>query len=205
MWRLDSVEVEGYKSIRSAKIELGAVSALIGANGAGKSNILGIFGLLAALADRRLQLQVAREGGANAVLHFGSKQTRALRISLRSGFDAYELALVPVAGDTLVFEYERLAVGPRKEDLGAAGLKETALHADENIFGGIDSLTKSFVNGIGSWRQFHFHDTGPSSPPKQKRRIDDNRTLRRDAENLAPFLFALQRTSPGAYRSAVLR
>ena len=37
MTALDAIEMDGYKSIRAAKIELGAVNVLIGANGAGKS------------------------------------------------------------------------------------------------------------------------------------------------------------------------
>src|ERR1041384_7284541 len=103
---LDSIEVEGYKSIRSTEIAVGAINVLIGANGSGKSNLVGVFCLLADLADRRLQLHIARQGGADAILHFGRKKTSSLRISLRSGRHGYEAALVPSAGDTLVFERE---------------------------------------------------------------------------------------------------
>jgi|ERR1041385_1793600 predicted ATPase len=63
MTALDAIEMDGYKSIRAAKIELGAVNVLSGANEAGKSNLLNLFGLLADLADNRLQLRVGREGG----------------------------------------------------------------------------------------------------------------------------------------------
>src|SRR5437762_378055 len=103
---LDTVEVEGYKSIRLTKIDLGAINVLIGANGAGKSNLVGLFGLLADLADRRLQFHVARQGGADAILHFGRKKTPSLRIALRFGLHGYEAVLIPSAGDTLVFEHE---------------------------------------------------------------------------------------------------
>lgn len=103
---LDSLEVEGYKSIRSAKIELGRINVLIGANGSGKSNLVGLFGLLADLPDRQLQLHIARQGGADAILHFGAKKTRSVGLSLRFGLHGYKASLVPVAGDTLVFEYE---------------------------------------------------------------------------------------------------
>jgi len=37
---LESIAVEGYKSIRSAMVHLGAINVMIGANGAGKSNLL---------------------------------------------------------------------------------------------------------------------------------------------------------------------
>jgi predicted ATPase len=211
---LDSIEVEGYKSIRSAKIDLGAVNVLIGANGAGKSNLLGLFGLLADLADRRLQLHVGLQGGADAILHFGRKKTSALRIALRFGLHGYEAVLVPGAGDALVFEHEEpvswephpfpipdaMRGLPTREHLGA-GHKETGL-LDENLSAD-RFVAKPVVTAMQSWRRFHFHDTGRSAPAKQKRKIDDNRALRAEGDNLAPFLFALRTIAPGAYRRIV--
>jgi hypothetical protein len=103
---LDSLDVEGYKSIRAAKIDLGPINVLIGANGSGKSNLVGLFGLLADLAEGRLQLHVARQGGANAIFHFGLKRTSELRIALRFGLGGYEAVFVPRAGDAIVFKDE---------------------------------------------------------------------------------------------------
>jgi hypothetical protein len=113
---LDSLDVEGYKSIRLAKIDLGPINVLIGANGSGKSNLVGLFGLIADLADRRLQLHVARQGGANAILHFGQKKTPQLRISLSFAPLEYQAILVPSVGDTLVFGTE--TTGLRMPDAG---------------------------------------------------------------------------------------
>jgi predicted ATPase len=218
---LESIEVEGYKSIRAAKIDLGPVNVMIGANGAGKSNLLGVFGLLADLADQRLQLHIGRQGGADAILHFGRKKTSALRICTRFGFPAYEAVLVPSAGDTLVFEDEVAWSGPplrsprpdvtsldedavraTGESLGPGGHKETGL----GIVGerrGHSAAVSSIAVAMRSWRRFHFHDTGASGPAKQKRKLDDNRTLRAEGDNLAPFLFAQKTAAPGAYRRIV--
>jgi predicted ATPase len=217
MLALDSIEVEGYKSIRSGKIDLGAVNVLIGANGTGKSNLLGLFGLLADLADRRLQLHIGRQGGANAILHFGRKRTPVLRIALRFGLDGYEASLVPSAGDTLVFDREETLswrsrsspdfdlrpIAPSRVGPGSAGHKETELGwqpVDAEYVAEQDELVIAAMKG---WRPFHFHDTGPSAPAKQKHKIDDNRTLLSDGDNLAPFLFALRTIAPGAYRRIV--
>ena len=41
--QLTSLEIEGYKSIKSCKLELGALNILIGANGAGKTNFISFF------------------------------------------------------------------------------------------------------------------------------------------------------------------
>jgi predicted ATPase len=204
MTALDSVEVEGYKSIRSAKIELGAINVLIGANGAGKSNLLGVFGLLADIADRRLGFHVAQRGGADAILHFGSKQTPMLRIALRFGLYGYEADLVPSASDTLIFEREVVEHtssndGFRNETMNQ-GAKETWLGEGSD---GSRALEEPIVAAMRGWRRFHFHDTGRSAPSKRKHKIDDNRALRSEGENIAPFLLALRTVAPGSYRRIV--
>src|SRR5262245_34850040 len=213
MTALDAIEVDGYKSIRSAKIELGAVNVLIGANGAGKSNLLGVFGLLADLADHRLQLHVGREGGGDAILHFGRKQTPALRISLRFGRDGYEAVLVPGAGDALVFDHE--ATLAWSSDDGAGAVLRTPLgpaghrEAELLLFWHSESPHQPFTDWkraaltMRGWHRFHFHDTGRSAPARQKRRIDDNHALRSGGDNVAPFLFALKTVAPGSYRRIV--
>lgn len=213
MSTLDSIQVDGYKSIRSAKIDLGAVNVLIGANGAGKSNLLGVFDLLADLADGRLQLHIGRQGGADAILHFGRKKTSALLIALQFGLDGYAAAMVPGAGDTLVFEDEmglswehssRVSSGTaRQQRFGVAGHKESGLVDRYDVHDSRRVVAEPFVAAMTSWRPFHFHDTGRSAPAKQKRKIDDNRALRAEGDNLAPFLCALEATAPGAYRHIV--
>jgi len=52
-----------------------------------------------------------------------------------------------------------------------------------------------------TWRRFHFHDTGASALAKHK--LEDNRVLRAEGDNLAPFLFAQKTVAPGAYRRIV--
>jgi len=67
--------LSGFKSIERAEIDLGQVSVLIGASGAGKSNLISYFRLLTAAVSGRLDEYVGRQGGANALLHFGAKRT----------------------------------------------------------------------------------------------------------------------------------
>lgn len=55
----ESVEVEGYASIRSARVELGRLNVLIGANGAGKSNFVRVFELLGRLVEEDLSFSSA--------------------------------------------------------------------------------------------------------------------------------------------------
>jgi predicted ATPase len=70
---LDRIQIDGFKSIREADLSLRALNVLIGANGAGKSNLMGAFGLLRQLVEAKLQVAVARAGGASTLLHRGPK------------------------------------------------------------------------------------------------------------------------------------
>src|ERR1041384_425219 len=53
-----------------------------------------------------LRVHIGIEGGSDAILHFGRKHTRSLRIALGFGTHDYEAILVPSASDTLVFDSE---------------------------------------------------------------------------------------------------
>ena len=55
-----------------------------GANGAGKSNFTNLFRLLNEMVEQQLQLYVQKQGGTDAVLHFG-RSTRVSRILCTRG------------------------------------------------------------------------------------------------------------------------
>lgn len=80
--QLQTIKVQGFKSIRELEFSLRPLNILIGANGSGKSNILGVFAFLRAMVERHLQMYVARAGGADRILHFGQKNTDSLQIEL---------------------------------------------------------------------------------------------------------------------------
>ena len=60
--RLKSVGIRGFRSIRTLDLELGAMNVLIGANGAGKSNLTAFFSLINEMMGRRLQKYVGATG-----------------------------------------------------------------------------------------------------------------------------------------------
>src|SRR5437773_8480934 len=101
---LDYITVRGFKSIASLeKLPLKSVNILIGSNGSGKSNFIGVFSFLHAIREGHLQDYVIKAGGADKVLHFGSKVTQKLEIhiSFQEGVDQYAIALEPTATDQL--------------------------------------------------------------------------------------------------------
>ncbi|WP_322755115.1 AAA family ATPase [Frankia sp. Cas3] len=107
--RLTSVTVEGYTSIRSARVELGRLNVLVGPNGAGKSNFVNALELLGRIANDNLQLFVGLRGGAATLLHGGTKGKAAISLRVESPPDSYEARLVPGARDDFVFDSETIS------------------------------------------------------------------------------------------------
>jgi hypothetical protein len=96
---LDYISVKGFKSFAALeKLPLRAINVVIGPNGSGKSNFIGVFSFLRAIHEGKLQEYVARSGGAEKVLHFGSKTTRQIEIQVSfKECVGQHLQLVPAA------------------------------------------------------------------------------------------------------------
>lgn len=78
-----SITVRGFRSIRAIEeLPLRPINILIGANGSGKSNLLGVFYFLSELMDTRKNAYLAQMGGANAIFHYGSRITQEIDVSM---------------------------------------------------------------------------------------------------------------------------
>jgi len=208
---LRRISIRGFKSLRDADIELQQINVLIGANGVGKSNFLAFFRMLNYLTSKGLQVYIAKAGGADMLLHYGSKNTPRLECSLafdtEQGTNIYEMSLTSAAGDTLIFTDEKACFNRRDGtqrlpiSLGQAGHKETAL--DESTVEGISRVGRFIRSAMSMWRVYHFHDTSPEARLKKKCSIYDNEYLRDDAGNLAAFLFRLRSESSPYYNRIV--
>lgn len=195
---LDRIEIEGFKSIRELRLDLRPLNVLIGANGAGKSNFISVFGLLRDIVERRLQFHVAQAGGTDALLHFGRKRTSELKLHFRTGDLRYEAVLAPSATDSLFFAEERCGI-PTPEmpqlQMSVSGSSESMLPEEAPLH--------RLLERLRSWRVYHFHDTSVSAKVKQTGDIGDNEALRPDASNLAAVLFLLRTKHPENYRRIV--
>lgn len=204
MAELDTITIKGFKSIASIeKLELRPINVVIGPNGSGKSNFIGVFSFLQAIREGHLQDYVGKAGGAEKILHFGSKTTDALHlhISFQNEKNQYEVTLQPAQADDLIpkteFTYfrnkEKYPKEPMGEGLSRVG-KEAGI-SDPNCRG-----VARFVRGhLNSWRTYHFHDTSTSSPMKKTSSLNDNRFLRPDGSNLAAFLYLLYKKHKDSY------
>src|SRR5436305_4651706 len=170
MHLLDLIRVAGFKSIRDQTLELRPLNVLIGANGAGKSNFIEVFRLLHEIVSQNLQLFVARSGGADRLLHFGSKTTEQILVHLNFDNNAYLCKLVPAVDGSLVFSEEQIYFqspghGQSFDRSLGKGHRETMLLDEVEQHG--KSIAIHVVSALQSWKVYHFHDTSPLARVKQ--------------------------------------
>ncbi len=203
---IERITVEGLRSIRKADVKLGPMTALIGANGVGKSNFALALRLPSYLASRSLGRFVAEQGGAGSLLHRGPKVSPAMTIDLdlrdKEGPLGYSAVLRSTAGDKLSVTEEAVA------ELWPEGQRSpTAL-----VGHGFESSLADAARDIGAARRvhslfqrckhLHVHDTSQSSPLRTFARIVDDHYLRSDGSNLAAYLFKLRGDESEAGRAA---
>ncbi len=182
-------------------LRLGQLNVLIGANGAGKSNLVTFFQMLGEMIEQRLAKWVAIQGTADRVLCFGAKHTRTLRATIEFGYNTYSFELESDNNGAFVFASETLGfagkIGFVSEPQGSghreAKLKDLA-HSSSHV-----GVSDDCYQSISSWRVYHFHDTTAESGMKRFVAVHDNQYLRPHAENLAAFLYRLLRETPDTY------
>jgi len=203
---LDYITVKGFKSIASIeKLPLKPVNVVIGSNGSGKSNFIGVFAFLHAVREGRLRDYVTQAGGADRVLHFGSKVTKeiSIHLSFEDEKNQYELKLSPTGDDGLYPTSETTAFWnkalysdrPWTDSLSPRDQGREAGISDPKL-----SKTPAWVRlRLGGWRLYHLHDTSSSSPMRKTARVNDNDFLRPDGSNLSSFLYYLSEKHETSY------
>ena len=193
--------IEGFLSIRNLeRLELRNLNVLIGANGAGKSNFVSFFYLLREMVEGRLQRWVNDRGGSDRILTYGIKETSQLKSLIDFGENGYGFILRPNAEGQLYFENECLLYSGGYDDTGiplGVGHFESKLKSE--IVPGEWRRANYCYASISNWKVFHFHDTGDKAQVKRLAELHDNEYLRRDAANLAPYLFMLRQEHPSVY------
>jgi predicted ATPase len=210
---LEKLTLKGFKTIRElVDFEPGPLTVLIGPNGAGKSNFISFFHLLSSVVacPGALQEYVARGGGASAILHDGPGRTREIAVEVTvvtpEGENAYGFRLLYAAGDTLAFVGEKY--GHFRADLFDIGGVDgwPPLHPEAKLAGEAETGNLAAKATLGLLRKslpHHFHDTSDTSRMRQKWNEDDNRRLKEDGGNMAPFLWRLRDREPKCYQRIV--
>lgn len=203
---LDRITIEGFKSLRSVDLSLRRINVLIGPNGSGKSNFIGVLAFLHEVRQGRLQAYVAEAGGAERLLHFGSKTTGRMRfhLSFRGGVNQYELTLAPTRDDSLYVDGETVFFHDKLKHSDPFGVPLVALNGarEAGISGNRGGEMANWVQlRLDGLRPYHVSDTSASSPMRKTADIHDNRLLRPDGSNSAAFLYLLQEKHKESYEA----
>lgn len=209
MSKLKQISIQGYKSIKNLeKFELTNLNILLGANGAGKSNFISVFKLLAKIYEQELQTYVPVNGGADTLLYYGRKKTSQLSMEFCFDNNGYHFTLIPTLDNRLIFEKEVLLFtgnyiawdgGPRIPSSSVIGQGRSEAFLKESH----DKYARYIKPAIESWRIYHFHDTSDTALVKQIHAANENLRLKPDAANLAAFLLRLKHKFPGNYQQIV--
>lgn len=201
---LDRLTIRGFKSIRALEdFPLSNLNVFIGGNGAGKSNLLEFFRLLRAVIDGRLNQYVADGGGIGDFLFNGRKTTARMEFETHFGARGYRFAIRPgPLGNALLTDEARYNEFGQSDWLPLGdSLNGTSLLVKEARGDSTDSqYSRPVYETIASWQVYHFHDTSATAAMRHYEIVQDNRTLRFNAANIAPYLLRLRREHPQSYQ-----
>lgn len=190
---LKRIRVEGFKSIKQLDLRMGDINVLIGANGAGKTNLISLFTFLSRLSQGKLQQYVKTEGGAESFFHFGTRNTERIKLDLEIGNNGYSVEFLPnLDDDSLVFDVESCRMnspGRTPWNLYSKKKGESGLAMEKLEGQGVKRYTKNYLDQC---RVYHFHDTGSQARFKKRTSLDNYSYLEEDAANIAPFLYELK-------------
>jgi predicted ATPase len=214
---LGQVRISGLTSISELTLSLDtAVTVLIGANGAGKSNLIGALELLGRIVDGQLQESLVRRGGFASLLHRsagpgGGADHVEIEVwgqpTDAGVVNGYRLNLWAIAGDesglreTVMMQAPGYSESYRKtlDTARESRLRSTA-EDPHSKNSGIAGYVLPILTGC---RVFHFDDTSIDAPVKQRVDDADNVTLAPDARNIAPLLARIDTEEPARYRRIV--
>lgn len=207
--KLQEVTIKGYKSIafdRPVTLKLNDVSILLGANGAGKSNIVSFFRMLSYMMSKSFGKYVEMSGTSSALLHYGAKKTPVmsgeLRFSDSESMDTYSFSLANATPDRLIITEEHV-VWHRKENVKPyeitleLGFKESALAESDN------PVAKSIFQMLSCCKVYQFHDSSVDGPLRQACPVETADYLQSHGNNLPSFLLFLRENYKDSYNRIV--
>ncbi len=193
----DYIEIQGYKSIQYAKVELHPVNILIGANGAGKSNFISFFEFLDNIYNQKLKEYVALRG-TEKILHKGQKHTQSIhsKISFDNDKIAYSFN-IHKGEEGFIFVKEILWFNNNPKDIAKydteAKIKNENLHNANYI--------RTYLTNL---KKYHFHDTSKNSPFTETCHKDnDAYFLYETGKNISAFLYRIKDENPKTYNRII--
>ena len=210
---LQHLHIAGFRSLADIEIrDLPGVSVLIGANGAGKSNLIRFFEMVSwMLKSRAMEEFITRQGGADDQLFRGSgitpRMEAALTMRTAAGRNEYRFALAHAHPDRLMFvdeafRFSRETIGGEQDwvHLGSGHTEARILESAQRE-GPIGQTAGVIVSLLRSCAVYQFHDTSHESRFKKRWDAADNAQLRSHGGNLAAVLLKLEREDIRRYET----
>ncbi len=207
MQYLKRIKLTNWKSVQNQTIELKHLNVIVGANGAGKSNLISLFKMLNEMFAHEpgFRNYVGKSGGADSLLHLGKKNSPTAEMELtfqaENGLTTYFASWAAAAGDSLIFTNERIEFlrdgfsSPVVKELGAG-------HTESNLIDAVtdDDITcKVALQFLRRCRLFHFHDTSENASVRHSSDLRHDRFLFPNADNLATILLLFQKRYPALF------
>lgn len=211
--RIEWISIEGFKSIeRLERLELGDVSVLVGANGAGKSNLFEFFQLLGAMVQPPsggLRRFVAARGGASTLLRKRPWATSHLFgtvcVAAGDGMWLHDFVFRPSADDSFYQREEHLVKLTREGsqieslDLGEgrfeSGLSSLGQDMSAQWLPGAAAVAEAYKGT----KLFHFADTGFRSGIRLAQSAQGPVRMDRSGASTATVLYRLQALHPEVF------
>jgi predicted ATPase len=206
---IERIIIENFKSIRKLDLELKPINILIGANGAGKSNFISFFKLSNRICEEKVQEFVGKN--IDKFLYFGRKHSEHLvgRICFHNNFlFTYAMLILGDSNDFVVVSNGGFVTPQEIENLFQNIHTTIPVELTENKFIKTDNeeaYKEMSEKCLKTFKIFHFHDTGSSSPMKRINKLNDNRYLREDGENLAAYLYYIKEKHPKDFKKIELQ
>ena len=207
--KLAKITIRGYKSIsydRPITLEIGDINILLGANGAGKSNIISFFKMVGYMMNGSLQRFIAQSGTNQKFLYYGPKKTPTLSAEIRfngiNSYDSYRFYLTNAVPNRLIISSEEIEwkntneSKPRTKQL-QSDFNESALIKPK---GAASNIIWDILSGC---KVYQFSDSSAESPMRQYSPKDSANYLQSEANNLASFLLFLKSNYNDSYERII--
>jgi predicted ATPase len=207
MQHLNKITIKGFKSIRELNdFELKNLNIIIGANGAGKSNLISFFKMLHKFMRNELNRYIRDSGNVNNVLYGGPKITERMEFEMMFGDRGFKFNLVPTPNEECAIENEARYYKDSQSKwwlLGDNAQGKSELVQEIERKSPHAKYSKPIYEAILSWRIYHFHDTGSTAKMRLSDIVENNLILEHDAGNIAAFLKRLKDEEDESYQNIV--
>jgi len=199
--------VKGFKSIDELQnFELNNLNIFIGGNGAGKSNLIDFFRLLRVVLNDNLDTYIRSGGGISDFLYNGRKRTSTQVFEIHFDSCGYRFFIKPGLSENCLLTneaYYNLNESQKWREFGEnsdnrSQLKQVVKRNTLN-----NQSCKHIFDMILSWGIYHFHDTSEHAAMRHYEIIQDNKVLRVNASNIAPYLMRLKNEHQSIYQEII--